>query len=137
MSSYGLELISPEQCQELLRTQRVGRVGVCTGRSGVFPVLYALLDDDVVFRTAPGEKLIAAALHREVVFEIDNFDIAARSGWSVNVLGTAEEIVHPDELARANALGLEPWAGDVRDRYVRIRPTELSGRRISADASGA
>lgn len=137
MSSYGLELISPEQCQELLRTQRVGRVGVCTGRAGVFPVLYALLDGDVVFRTAPGEKLIAAALHREVVFEIDDFDITARSGWSVNVLGTAEEIVHPDELARANALGLDPWAGEVRDRYVRIRPTELSGRRISADAAGA
>ena len=133
MSSYGLELISSEQCQELLRTQTVGRVGVCTGRAGVFPVLYALLDDDVVFRTAPGEKLIAAALQREVVFEIDDFDVAARSGWSVNVLGNAEEIEDPHELARANALGLEPWAGEVRDRYVRIRATELSGRRIAAD----
>jgi len=130
MSSYGLELISPEQCLELLRTQRVGRVGVCSGRAGVFPVLYALLDDDVVFRTAPGEKLIAAAMHREVVFEIDSFDMETRSGWSVNVLGTAEEIQHPDELTRADALGLDPWAGEVRDRYVRIRASELSGRRI-------
>jgi nitroimidazol reductase NimA-like FMN-containing flavoprotein (pyridoxamine 5'-phosphate oxidase superfamily) len=130
MSSYGLELIRAEQCRTLLRTQRVGRVGVCTGRAGVFPVLYALLDDDIVFRTAPGEKLIAAALHREVVFEIDVFDVAARTGWSVNVLGVAEEIVHPDELARANALGLDPWAGEARDRYVRIRASELSGRRI-------
>ena len=130
MSSYGLELISPEQCLELLRTQRVGRVGVCSGRAGVFPVLYALLDDDVVFRTAPGEKLIAAAMRREVVFEIDFFDMETRSGWSVNVLGTAEEIQHPDELTRADALGLDPWAGEVRDRYVRIRASELSGRRI-------
>lgn len=136
MSSYGLELIAREQCLALLRTQRVGRVGVFTGRAGVFPVLYALLDDDVVFRTAPGEKLIAAALHREVVFEIDSFDTETRSGWSVNVLGNAEEIVHPDELARADALGLDPWAGDVRDRYVRIRTTELSGRRIRATEAG-
>lgn len=135
VSSYGLELIDAEQCQALLRTQRVGRVGVCSGRAGVFPVLYALLDDDVVFRTAPGEKLIAAALHREVVFEIDEFDVATRSGWSVNVLGNAEEIVRDDELVRANALGLDPWAGEIRDRYVRIRTTELSGRRIMATAA--
>ena len=130
MSSYGLEILGREQCEALLRTQQIGRVGVCSGRPGVFPVLYALLDDEVVFRTAPGEKLIAAALHREVVFEIDSYDIATRSGWSVNVLGNAEEIVDPDELARAEALDLHPWAGEVRDRYVRIRTVELSGRRI-------
>ena len=130
MSSYGLEILSPETCDALLRTQRVGRVGVCTGRPGVFPVLYAFLDGDIVFRTAPGEKLIAAALHREVVFEVDSYDVAASTGWSVNVLGVAEEIDDPAELARAEALALQPWAGEVRDRYVRIRAVETSGRRI-------
>jgi uncharacterized protein len=132
MSSYGLEILSPETCDALLRTRRVGRVGVCTGRPGVFPVLYAFLDGNIVFRTAPGEKLIAAALHKEVVFEVDSFDVAASTGWSVNVLGVAEEIDDPAELARAEALGLEPWAGEVRDRYVRIRVAETSGRRILA-----
>jgi nitroimidazol reductase NimA-like FMN-containing flavoprotein (pyridoxamine 5'-phosphate oxidase superfamily) len=130
MSSYGLENLPREQCDALLQTQRVGRVGVCTGRPGIFPVLYSLLDGDVVFRTAPGEKLIAAALRREVVFEIDAFDTAARTGWSVNVVGVAEEIEDRAELLQAEALGLEPWAGEVRDRYVRIRAAEVSGRRI-------
>ena len=96
----------------------------------MFPVLYALLDGDVVFRTAPGEKLIAAALQRQVVFEIDSFDTSACSGWSVNVVGIAEEIENTAELARAESLGLQPWAGEVRDRYVRIRAGEVSGRRI-------
>jgi nitroimidazol reductase NimA-like FMN-containing flavoprotein (pyridoxamine 5'-phosphate oxidase superfamily) len=131
MSSYGLEILDRQECESLLRTQQVGRVGVCTGRAGVFPVLYALLDGDVVFRTAPGEKLIAAALQREVVFEIDSYDVQARSGWSVNVLGIAAEIEHGPDLARAEALGLDPWAGEVRDRYVRIRAVEISGRRIA------
>ena len=130
MSSYGLEIMARGQCDVLLQTQRVGRVGVCSGRLGVFPVLSSLLDGDVVFRTAPGEKLIAAALQREVVFEIASFDTAACTGWSVNVLGIAEEIADAAELARAEALGLQPWAGEVRDRYVRIRALELSGRRI-------
>jgi uncharacterized protein len=130
MSSYGLEVLSPGECERLLRTQTVGRVGVAGARPGVFPVLFALLDGDVVFRTAPGEKLIAAALNRELVFEVDDFDVESRSGWSVNVVGSAEEIEEPDQLARATALGLDPWAGEVRDRYVRIRATEVTGRRI-------
>ena len=131
MSSYGLQILDRQQCEALLRTQQVGRVGVCTGRAGVFPVLYALLDGDVVFRTAPGEKLIAAALQREVVFEIDSYDVPARTGWSVNVLGIAEEIEQGPEFTRAEALGLDPWAGEVRDRYVRIRAVEISGRRVA------
>ncbi len=134
MSSYGLEILSPEECNRLLQTQTVGRVGVGGARPGVFPVLFAVLDGDVVFRTAPGEKLIAAALNRELVFEVDDFDVDSRSGWSVNVLGAAEEIEEPAELARAVALGLEPWAGEVRDRYVRIHASEVTGRRIRPTA---
>jgi len=134
MSNYGLEILDRAQCDALLPTQRVGRVAVCTGRASVFPVLYDLLDGDVVFRTAPGEKLIAAVLHREVVFEIDTFDVVEHSGWSINVLGTAEEIVDPRDLARIEALGLESWAGELRDRIVRIRAAEVSGRRINPAA---
>jgi len=131
VSSFGLEVLSGEECAALLRTQEVGRVAICTGRPAILPVVYALLDGDVVFRTAPGEKLVAAALNRTVAFEIDEYQIATRTGWSVDIVGRAEEIVHPDELARAEELGLEPWAGEVRDRFVRIRTEELSGRRIS------
>jgi nitroimidazol reductase NimA-like FMN-containing flavoprotein (pyridoxamine 5'-phosphate oxidase superfamily) len=132
MSSYGLEIIERAECEALLRSQPVGRVAVCGAQPGVFPVLYALLDGDIVFRTAPGEKLIAAALNRDVVFEIDAYDVETRSGWSVNVVGPVEEIEEPAERARAEALGLEPWAGEVRDRYVRQRAGTITGRRIRA-----
>ena len=37
------------------------------------------------------------------------------------MVGTTEEIEDPAERARAEALELQPWAGEVRDRYVRIR----------------
>jgi hypothetical protein len=59
--------------------------------------------------------------------------VNTQSGWSVNVVGAAEEIEELGELARATALGLEPWAGEVRDRYVRIRTSEVTGRRIRPD----
>jgi len=97
----------------------------------VLPVVYTVVDGDIVFRTAPGEKLIAAVLHRTVAFEVDAFDVDAHTGWSVNVVGPAEEIVHPDDVARARALDLRPWAGDVRDRFVRIRAGDVTGRRVA------
>jgi nitroimidazol reductase NimA-like FMN-containing flavoprotein (pyridoxamine 5'-phosphate oxidase superfamily) len=99
----------------------------------VLPVVYALLDGDVVFRTAPGEKLIAAVLNRTVAFEVDEFDVSARCGWSVNVVGAAEEVVGTEELTRVRMLGLEPWAGEFRDRFVRIRADEVTGRRVDPD----
>ena len=129
VSNYGLEVLSEDECGALLRTQRVGRIAVCGAQPEIVPVLYALLDGDVVFRTAPGEKLLAAALARTVVFDVD-----ARQGWSVDVVGEAEEIRDPDERARAEALGLEPWAGEARDRYVRVRARHVTGRRIAAHA---
>jgi nitroimidazol reductase NimA-like FMN-containing flavoprotein (pyridoxamine 5'-phosphate oxidase superfamily) len=132
MSSYGLAELGRDECEELLRTQRVGRVAVWTDRPAVFPVVYAMLDSDVVFRTAPGEKLVAAALHRTTAFEVDTYDGEEQTGWSVNVVGPAEEIVHPDDIARARALDLPAWAGEVRDRFVRIRAAEVTGRRINA-----
>jgi nitroimidazol reductase NimA-like FMN-containing flavoprotein (pyridoxamine 5'-phosphate oxidase superfamily) len=131
VSNSGLEVLSADECRELLATQKVGRVAVFAGdRPAILPVLYALLDHDIVFRTAPGEKLIAAALHSTVAFEVDAFDVDAHAGWSVDVVGEIAEIVHPADRARAEALGLEPWAGEVRDRYVRIRAEEVTGRRI-------
>ncbi len=131
MSSYGLVVLERNECERLLRSQRVGRVAVCADRPAVLPVVYAVLDGDVVFRTAPGEKLIAAALHRTTAFEVDAYDSTQGAGWSVNVVGPAEEIVHPDDLARARGLDLPAWAGEVRDRFVRIRAEEITGRRIN------
>jgi nitroimidazol reductase NimA-like FMN-containing flavoprotein (pyridoxamine 5'-phosphate oxidase superfamily) len=137
MSSYGTDVLDPSECQALLATQAVGRVAVQTALGpAIMPVLFGVLDSDIVFRTAPGEKLIAAALHRVVAFETDAFDVAARTGWSVDVVGPAEELVNPDDLERAEALGLDPWAGGaVRDRYVRIRADRVTGRRVRTGAN--
>jgi nitroimidazol reductase NimA-like FMN-containing flavoprotein (pyridoxamine 5'-phosphate oxidase superfamily) len=131
VSDYGLRVLEPAECVAALASQRVGRVGLpVLDHPLVLPVVYALMDGDVVFRTAPGEKLIAAALERSVAFEIDEYDVESRSGWSVNVVGTIEEIIDRNELDRARALDLPCWAGELRDRYVRIRPRVVTGRAI-------
>jgi nitroimidazol reductase NimA-like FMN-containing flavoprotein (pyridoxamine 5'-phosphate oxidase superfamily) len=134
MTSFGLEMLSADECETLLANHSFGRLAVWSGdHPAVLPVLYRVLDGDVVFRTAPGEKLIAAVLGQEVVFEIDAVEPARRTGWSVNVVGRAEHIVDHVEKERVAQLGLEPWAGDYRNEYMRLRTERLSGRRIRSD----
>jgi nitroimidazol reductase NimA-like FMN-containing flavoprotein (pyridoxamine 5'-phosphate oxidase superfamily) len=134
MTAFGLESLSEQECQTLLANHFFGRVAVWSGEHpAVLPVLYRMLDGDVVFRTAPGEKLIAATLGQEVVFEIDGLEPERRTGWSVNVVGGVERVVDHGDKERVEQLGLEPWAGDYRNDYVRLRTGHLSGRRIRSD----
>jgi uncharacterized protein len=46
------------------------------------------------------------------------------------VRGEITEVTDPAELARLREL--RPWAPGARDRYVRILPAVLTGRRITS-----
>jgi nitroimidazol reductase NimA-like FMN-containing flavoprotein (pyridoxamine 5'-phosphate oxidase superfamily) len=127
----GLEILSPGQCHDLLRRNTVGRVAVTVAAlPAIFPVNYAVLDDQIVFRTGDGTKLQAALDRAVVAFQIDHFDEAIPSGWSVMAIGLAEEITDPDEIGMAERLGLHPFAAGDRSHFVKVRPEFLSGRRI-------
>lgn len=133
----GLEILSREQCLDLLRTREIGRVSTSLrALPVVLPVTYTLDGDTIVFRTGVGTKFYAATRNAIVAFEIDDFDEATRSGWSVMVVGEASEITDPDDLRRARDLPLDPWIGngDALDRYIRIPVVHVSGRRIRTPA---
>lgn len=136
MSLDRLESLSEEQCFELLRSGFLGRVGFSLGGTPVvLPVNYALLDRDVVFRSAPGTKLSAAVLGTRVAFEVDDADALYRAGWSVLVIGHADEIRDEETLAAVRQLPLRPWAGGERDHYVRVESEHVSGRRLGAGSA--
>ncbi len=102
----GMEALSREASLRLLQGVPVGRVVVSEHALPVaFPVNFALLDGDIVFRTSTGSKL-GAAVHKAVLaFEADRIDPDLCSGWSVLVQGWASLVTRPDELVRAEALG--------------------------------
>jgi uncharacterized protein len=123
--------LTKAECFELLAGQQVGRVAVTDERGPVvFPVNFVLDRHTVVFRTEPGTKLDAAGLRGRVCFEADGTDAAARAGWSVIVRGEITEVTDAAELARLRELPLRVWAPGARQRYVRILPATLTGRRI-------
>ena len=121
------------ECFELLASEQLGRVAVTDDLGPVvFPVNFILDRHTVVFRTEEGTKLQAAGRRSRVCFEVDGADAAAHTGWSVIVRGEVTEVTDPAELARLGELPLQAWAPGARDRYVRILPSALTGRRIAA-----
>jgi nitroimidazol reductase NimA-like FMN-containing flavoprotein (pyridoxamine 5'-phosphate oxidase superfamily) len=128
---HGLELLDEDQAMALLGMADVGRIGVTIGAlPAIFPVNYGILDGAILFRTAPGLKLAAATRGAIVAFEVDDYERADRTGWSVLAVGPAE-VVHDVHTAFSVLdQGIEPWAGGIRSSIVRIQPELLTGRRI-------
>lgn len=136
MADRVFEELTEEQCLALIGPGGIGRI-CYNSRFGpaVLPVNYALQDGAVVFRTAEHGALdedlrtgIANADYR-VAFEIDNFDLGSREGWSVLLHGPAHHVTEADRAA-AEAAGVESWAPGERELFVRIVPSRITGRRI-------
>ncbi len=66
-----------------------------------------------------------------VAFEVDDIDMASRSGWSVVLTGLIRLVRDPGELAQLHALRLPAWGATEFDRYLALRPDVVSGRRIA------
>ena len=132
VDTNGLEVLEPPECAMLLGSVPIGRV-VFTDRAlpAVQPVAFVLDDrGDVIIRTQPGSKLAAATRGAIVAFEVDDFDVVARTGWSVTAVGPAGAVRDPAERERLSRLPLRPWLPGPCEHYIRIQCRQLSGRRI-------
>jgi len=126
----GLEELDRDDCLQLLARAPLGRLAVVVGgRPLVFPVNFTLDGDAVVLRTDEGTKLYAAR-NDPVAFECDGVDRMYHTGWSVLVLGDAEEVRNPSEIARLERLPLGPWCPGPKPTWLRIRAKTITGRRI-------
>ncbi len=127
----GVEVLGRNECLELLGRSSIGRVAVSIGAvPAVFPVNFAVLDNAIVFRTSNGTKLDAAMRNSVVAFEVDDFDPLYHEGWSVLVVGVADELRDPELLDTAERLPLVAWADGPHEHLVAIEPELVSGRRI-------
>lgn len=123
-----------QKCSELLRSQVVGRVAVCTPEGPrIVPVNYSVVDETIVFRTTPYSILGTYGWTTELAFEVDGVDPETRSGWSVVALGRGALIEDPEELARIRSFwDPDPWAAGHRMLYVGLKWRDLTGRRLGS-----
>ncbi|MFE1248352.1 pyridoxamine 5'-phosphate oxidase family protein [Streptomyces sp. NPDC058735] len=125
-----------QECLRLLAKAPVGRV-VYTRYAlpAVLPVNFALdTDGSVVLRTSPDSDLVAGVDGVVVAFEADEFDTAARSGWSVVVTGRATVVTDPAERERLSQAGTVSWTPPREAVFVRIESTMITGRELRAPA---
>lgn len=133
-----LEELDEAECLRLIASGGIGRIGY-SGRYGptVMPVNYQLYEGTIVFRTTPDsttdEDLRTGIANAEykVAFEIDDFNTAARTGWSVLIQGSAHHVDSEAERASVAGAGVDPWPGGDRELFLRINPTRVTGRRVS------
>jgi nitroimidazol reductase NimA-like FMN-containing flavoprotein (pyridoxamine 5'-phosphate oxidase superfamily) len=122
-------VLSESESWNLLASVALGRlVTTVDGDPEIFPVNFVVQDRTVLFRTAEGTKLVSAAINNSVVFEADDHNIA--EGWSVIVKGIARTLRTDDEIRAAERAQLLPWTATVKQHYVRVLPSRITGRRF-------
>ena len=131
----GLEILDLDTCLSRLAAQPVGRVAMMErGELVILPVNHVVAGMLIGFRTAPGTKLAQAVDGNAVGLEVDAFDTASRTGWSVLVQGTAR-VATPEQAQRLEVMADSPWVAGART-WVVIDPSEIAGREILPTSAG-
>ncbi|QAY64256.1 pyridoxamine 5'-phosphate oxidase family protein [Xylanimonas allomyrinae] len=122
--------LTDEQSWEVLGLQKIGRLATAVaGDVEIFPVNYAATKRRIFVRTAPGSKLAEIAVNGRIAFEVD--EIGTDLAYSVVLKGTAEILEHDDDITDAEATGLLTYLDTHKPVWLRITPTEVSGRRFT------
>jgi nitroimidazol reductase NimA-like FMN-containing flavoprotein (pyridoxamine 5'-phosphate oxidase superfamily) len=128
-----LAVLSREQCLRLMATAVVGRIIYTRHAMPAVELVNFTVDaGDIVIRTAPSGKLLAAIQGAVVAFEADDYDPVTRSGWSVTAVGHAREVTSPADTGMLRTTGPHPWVPGDHPYFVRITPGQLTGRYLSA-----
>jgi hypothetical protein len=128
----GMEVLGREECLELLRAVPIGRLAVtCGALPVVLPISFRLAGEQIFFQVVRGSSLDMATRDAVVAFEADDVDRTTLAGWSVLVVGVAEDALESDCPGDLAAAGV-PWAAPGSDhRIVALSTTVVSGRRIT------
>lgn len=126
-----VEHIGVAECWDLLASRPVGRLGVLVDSAPeIYPVNHVVHRGSILFRTSGGTKHRGLDRNPSVCFEVDHIDDDDATGWSVLVKGRAAELSDPEDIRIAGELPLQLWAFEEGTRFIRIDPSEVTGRRI-------
>lgn len=129
--SENVEHLPVHVCWALLRTTDVGRLAVLMDdHPDIFPLNYAVDHGTLVFRSGEGTKVTGALSEAPVALEADGYEPTTATAWSVVVKGRAEAIFQPQGLIDTVDLPLFPWQAGDKNRFIRVVPDVITGRRF-------
>lgn len=124
-----IAVLSADESWDLLNSVSLGRLVTHIGdQLEIFPVNFVTQNGTLLFRTAEGTKLFSTVMNDKVLFEVDDHTVS--EGWSVIVRGTAQVLTAADDIHEAERAQLLPWVATEKLRFVRVTPSEVSGRRF-------
>lgn len=123
-----VEEMTVEECWDMLAENELGRIAFHLGPEvHITPVNYGVRQQTLLFRTAPGSKLIGCVMNPDVAFEIDQHD--EHSASSVVIRGRARRLEEAEQH-RTEEVRLHPWVPTEKYEVVEIQPEQISGRRF-------
>ena len=122
--------LTRSECIHLLETHSLGRLAWQAADSQqVRPINYVFRSGAVYFRTSPQGILSELVRPADVALEVDDLDHDKRTGWSVIVYGRARAVAAPVEVIQQwETDDLVPWAPGIRDLFIQIMPSRITGR---------
>ncbi|MDX1657817.1 MAG: pyridoxamine 5'-phosphate oxidase family protein [Nitriliruptorales bacterium] len=132
VDQHGLRVLDREQCFTHLERSAYGRLAFTRGdRCLVLPVVHAVVDDSICFRSSIGTKIGEAAVGVHCSFQVDDFDAGSGEGWSVLAHGPLTIVRDPSQVQRLEQMGVEsPVRGASQGRWVGMAVEEISGREL-------
>lgn len=134
-SSRLLTDLTAEASLRLLGSISLGRI-VFTAHAlpAIRPVNHIVDNGTIIIRSHLGAAIVSAAQAPDgvvVAYEADTIDLADHLGWSVIVIGLAQQVTDPAEIRRYQGL-LRPWVAGRMDYVIRIRPELVTGFRLTS-----
>jgi nitroimidazol reductase NimA-like FMN-containing flavoprotein (pyridoxamine 5'-phosphate oxidase superfamily) len=127
MTDEPVVILSENESWRRLGGVALGRlVTSFAGEPEIFPVNFVVQGRTVLFRSSEGTKLFSAVANSIVLFEADDHNVA--EGWSVIVRGRAKVQRTDAEIKEAERAQLMPWTAIAKVHYVRVTPSEITGR---------
>ena len=127
-------VLTTEECWELLEGEELGRLAYrLVDEVHLVPINYVVDSQTLLFRTGSGNKLLAAALHTDVAFEIDWYD--DDSAWSVVARGSLRRLGEAEQH-RLDPLPGRPWVPSPKHDVVELSPSVVTGRRFLLQRPG-
>ncbi|MGP8059282.1 MAG: helix-turn-helix domain-containing protein [Acidimicrobiales bacterium] len=121
---------------DLIGPSGIGRLVFDSERGPTaLPIGYHTGGGDLVFATHPGTHVDHLDGQEPVGLEVDHIDEVIGESWSVLVTGRARRVTDAGELADLSALAGTKWEGSEGLHLLVLEPTEITGRRITADPS--
>lgn len=134
--SHLVTSMSERECWSQLSAMTLGRFATSIdAKPDIFPVNFVVQRRTILIRTAEGSKLAAVAANPWVAFEADDHDF--ERGWSVVVHGHAELLKYGADIALAERAQVLPWTATAKPLFIRMVPTQISGRHFTFGAEPA